>query len=157
MYTETVSVKRFHEKNGFPVGVGFESVKLDVSDWMRITAANLLSMSERYESIAENTKDPRALRVALLTEELSETIYAMSDCDEVNTLDGLMDLLYVTIGTAVSLWPRSENIVPEAFMRVANSNLTKEKRTEEDMRLRLKGDSYRPPDLKVVLEMFDET
>ena len=99
------------------------------------------------------------LRVGLLIEELSEfqqavsTVIHASNKDEekeglVEMVDGITDLLYVVIGTAVAL-----NInIEEAFNEVHRSNMSKldangEPIFREDGKI-LKGENYSPPELE---------
>lgn len=53
-----------------------------------------------------------SLRTALIFEEAYETVKAMRDGDLVETADGLADLLYVTVGTAISCGERC----PDTFV-----------------------------------------
>jgi hypothetical protein len=84
-----------------------------------------------------------------MLEELGELLQAMSERDELNTLDSLADLLYVVIGTAVTL----DLPAAEAFEEVHASNMTKEKQPADPGkdRVRSKGPNYRPPNLSCVL------
>lgn len=88
------------------------------------------------------------LRAALIFEEAKETIEALRSGDEVEVIDGLCDLLYVTFGTAVAMGVDLDPF----FAEVHNSNMSKlggEKR--EDGKV-LKPEGYRPPDIKGLLE-----
>ena len=84
-------------------------------------------------------------RVRLMSEELAETISAMDRDDLVGIADGLGDLLYVVIGTALVYG------IPIAavFNEVHASNMTKEGLTSEQKGG--KGPGYRAPDLEPLL------
>ncbi len=92
-------------------------------------------------------KDPRAMRAWLMAEELTEVLDALSEQDEVALLDGLADLLYVLIGTAVQF----DLPLAEAFDAVHESNMTKKAKT--CMKTGYKDvPGYKPPDLAKILE-----
>lgn len=98
------------------------------------------------------TKDVRLLRNHLIAEEFAEFIDAILKRDEVEALDALADLMYVIIGTAISL----QLPLPEAFVEVHCSNMTKERQVTdpEGGRVRQKGPNYKAPDLRRVLDLF---
>jgi NTP pyrophosphatase (non-canonical NTP hydrolase) len=91
--------------------------------------------------------DTRLRRAQILVEELAETIEAMAHCDEVAFLDGLSDLMFVTIGTAISFGLP----ITEGLTEVCKSNLTKRPRKDGDIRLRDKGPDYVAPDMQKIL------
>jgi predicted HAD superfamily Cof-like phosphohydrolase len=83
------------------------------------------------------------LREKLMKEELEETMDAIRAGDMVEAADGLADLIYVTVGTAVELGIRLEDI----FRVVQRSNMAKlgpdgKPITRED------GKSQKPPGWK---------
>lgn len=87
------------------------------------------------------------LRRSLLREELNETIEAMNRHDITGVADGLADLIYVAIGTAISFGIRLDDVWAE----VQTANMAKEgggKR--EDMKI-LKPDGWVAPDIAGVL------
>ncbi len=86
---------------------------------------------------------PRANRAHLMVEELSEVIAAMREGDEVKTLDGLTDLLYVVLGTASTF----DLPIAAAFAEVHRSNMTKERQPTERAE-HPRGPNYSPPDLE---------
>lgn len=94
----------------------------------------------------------RGTRGHLCCEELSELLRGLLEQNEELTLDGAIDLLYVTIGTLVALGLP----VGEAFMEVHLSNMSKEKQITDPYanRVRDKGPNYRAPDLAGVLERW---
>jgi predicted HAD superfamily Cof-like phosphohydrolase len=90
-----------------------------------------------------NHNDVRWLRVHLMMEELSEVIRGLATCNKVDTLDGLADLSYVTLGTAAVF-----NLpLAEAFEEVHQSNMTKK---PSDQRCSDKT-GYTPPNLEKLL------
>jgi len=103
---------------------------------------------EQYMEMVSHSEDPRLLRAHLITEELSEFISAMAVLDEELTLDALADLKYVVVGSAVVF----ELPLPEAFVEVHRSNMTKKVRIETDVRVRDKGSKWDPPRLKQILK-----
>lgn len=101
-----------------------------------------------HDRLYRHPKSIPVLRAHLLVEELGELLLAMSKDDLVEILDGLADLSYVTIGTALDY-----NLpLAEAFIEVHRSNMTKTRTDDKDVRLRKKGDGYIPPDIKGVLD-----
>lgn len=99
-----------------------------------------------------HTGDQRYLRAHLIAEEASELTTAMARGSETGCLDALADLLYVVLGTAITL----ELPLPEAFAEVHASNMTKRRQADDPngARVRAKGDDYRPPDLGRVLDEY---
>lgn len=106
-------------------------------------------MQRRFdESHQAGDDDVRLLRVHLMSEELAETVDAMAAGDELELLDGLADLLYVTYGTAVHF----EMPLDDAFEEVHDANMSKTYGAWTDRGgNRGKGGDYRPPDLAAVL------
>lgn len=110
------------------------------------------SARELEEQIPAYNDDRRMVRVHLMCEELAELLDAMYCCNEVKTLDALADLLYVVLGTAVTL----DLPLDEAFWEVHASNMTKEKQPTDPLaeRVRDKGPNFRPPYLVRVLAEY---
>lgn len=87
------------------------------------------------------------LRTKLMREELDEYVAAAEAGDLVGAVDGLVDLLYVTIGTLVEMGVE----VGPAFAEVHRSNMTKAGGpTRADGKIG-KGPDYSPPDLARML------
>jgi predicted HAD superfamily Cof-like phosphohydrolase len=112
-------VKRFHEKFGQPV----------------------LSQP----TISEDRLD---LRVRLMREELQETVKAMWDEDMVEIADGLADLLYVTIGTALEYGIDLDPI----FEEVHRSNMAKLPGNLRPDGKIMKPANWKPPQIATLLE-----
>ena len=145
-------VREFHIKQQFPVDLRLEDCKrnVDCSKYLKDTATNVLTISDQIESLLIEETDPRLLRAHLILEEACESILGLANCDEVELLDGLSDALYVDIGTAVTF-----NLpITEGLMEVCFSNLTKSPRDLDDPRVRVKGDNYKPPNLRRILDEF---
>ena len=87
-----------------------------------------------------------ALRCSLMCEELGETLDALGD--EASTLDGLCDLVYVAIGTALQL----DLPITEAFVAVHAANMKKQTcKQSSDQRLHDKGPGWQSPDIDAVI------
>jgi len=98
------------------------------------------------------------LRVRLMTSELSETIEAIAVGDMVEILDGLVDTMYVVVGTAIVYG--MGDILAEAFNLVHENNMSK---VDEDGSVHhdangkvIKPANYKPVDLRPLLERYGE-
>lgn len=75
---------------------------------MNLAFLDVLAFHEKFcpDQIGETPGEPSTkisnLRSALMREELGETIHAMSQGDIPGVADGLVDLIYVAIGTAIA-------------------------------------------------------
>jgi len=122
---------------------------------LKATIGNLKAASvffmDRFKKVSQ---DVRLLRAHLLCEELAEVFQGMYDGNEQEVLDGLADLLYVLLGTAVTF----DLPLEEAFLEVHKSNMTKEKQPKDadKARVRDKGPNYVAPDLARVLREYRE-
>lgn len=101
-----------------------------------------------FKNILPN--DVRILRAELILEEAAEVLDAMADRAEVNLLDGIADLLYVTIGTAVAY----DLPAGAAFDEVHASNMTKGGGAATHSGDRGKGPGFKPADLETVLNDY---
>jgi predicted HAD superfamily Cof-like phosphohydrolase len=85
-------------------------------------------------------------RINLITEEAWELEVALSNDDMIEAIDAIVDLLYVTFGTAVELGVDIEPF----FEEIHNSNMTKDGgRIRADGKL-IKPADYTPANLKKV-------
>src|SRR5262245_24245697 len=117
MRLELDSVAHFHKKMQVSAA---QEMQQEVLQDLRTSAEGVLLTSKYLEQHVSDP-DKRWLRAHLLLEEAAETVIAMAEGDEVKALDGLADLLYVLLGTAVTFrWP-----LEEAFAEVHVSNMTK--------------------------------
>ena len=82
---------------------------------------NLNEALDKFRSVA--SRDVRALRLALITEELAELTVASIDRNTVGALDALCDLQYVLDGTVLAFG--MDGVADEAFRRVHASNMSK--------------------------------
>ncbi len=151
MYNAMDKVKAFHEKLGVSGAANLTQlpeITFIANTAMSFATGNLKAASDWLE--AGELSDPRALRVHLMAEELSEVIDALLNGDELETLDALADLMYVVVGTAVTF----DLPLPAAFDEVHRSNMTKERQSDDPAapRVRQKGPNYRAPNLARILE-----
>lgn len=145
-------VKEFHLKNGYKVN-GFlteehnmftESVLQDITE-------NLFKIQKTYQELAcriQETGDARLYRTLLIVEELAEIVDAMANKNEIELADGLGDLMYVVIGTAITY------SIPlyEVFAEIQKANMAKKKRSKDDPRMRDKGEEWKRPNIKGAIE-----
>lgn len=89
-----------------------------------------------------------SVRLHLIAEELSELALGIAERNLVDIADAIADLVYVVVGTAVTYGIPVEPV----FMEIHKSNMTKAARSLDDTRVRQKGDSYIPPNVRKVLE-----
>lgn len=92
------------------------------------------------------------LRVELIREEWEELIQAIESKDLVGVADALTDILYVTYGAGIAFGMNLD----ECFYEVHESNMSKLGENgkpiyREDGKV-LKGPTYRPPNLALVIE-----
>ncbi|WP_406698535.1 hypothetical protein V5E97_06600 [Singulisphaera sp. Ch08] len=87
------------------------------------------------------------LRIRLMDEELSETITAIDDKNLVEVADGLADLIYVAIGTAVAFGIDLRPVWDE----VHGSNMAKAGGEKREDGKRLKPPGWTPPDIALIL------
>lgn len=148
-------IHEFHDKQSFSVNVDIKTCKPTtvVQTTLNEACGALYKVSKVMEQMMkEGCEDVRVHRAHLLIEELGETIDAMADYNEVETLDGLADLVYVTIGTAIVF---GLPFLP-ALLKVCEANLTKNVRHEDDPRCRHKGSSFKPPNIASILKYHRE-
>jgi predicted HAD superfamily Cof-like phosphohydrolase len=92
----------------------------------------------------------RVLRLRLMMEELGELSVAMEQEELVNVADGLTDLLYVVVGTAVCYG--MGGILDEMFREVHRSNMSKDFIDRPGGgKGAIKGFNYTPPDLASII------
>jgi len=94
------------------------------------------------------------LRTKLMVSENAETVEAIANKDMLEILDGLVDKLYVTLGTAVSYG--LADILPAAFQLVHENNMSKlgpdGKPIKDASGKVVKPEGYVPVDLRPLLE-----
>ena len=135
-------VRAFHEKNGYPVDqeIGSEC-RWQLEECKDMMAEWSVAISSTAHSMLD--KDPAMYRLHLMMEELSETCGALLTHDRVKLADGLGDLLYVIVGTFVTYGIPMQPV----FDEIHRANMSKKKRTDNDIRMRNKGD-WKPPQLE---------
>ena len=139
-------VREFHLKYGFPVGKRLIAQKSWDGDRALKSTASLLKVCQ--DELDEVPRmDLRAVRARLMVEELRELVEAMRERDEEAVADGVADLCYVVVGTAVSMGLPVEELVAE----VHRSNMTKD--VDGELKPR-KGSSFSPPNIRRVLSML---
>jgi hypothetical protein len=151
MQKQIDAVRVFHEKHNFPVGLSIDDFKKLDDELVKLALTSaydlLIRLAQSLEghlnmvAAANIDIDPRIRRVELMVEELAETIKAMLDCNALEFLDGICDLLYVVFGTIVAF----DLPAVEGFDEVQRCNMTKNKRDPNDVRLRNKGSSFESP------------
>lgn len=151
-------VGEFHKKHGFELGHSLldSNVDVRVDGILEVTGWLIQSISKRWERGTSDTAtsdstdyDTRLMRCHLIGEEFGELMIAMAQMDEVKVLDGLADLIYVCLGTAVA-WDLP---IAAAFDEVHRSNMTKDVKAggPDDLRCRDKGKSYESPNLNDIM------
>lgn len=147
-----IMVRMFHEKLDIafhqpmaevPRSARLDTYLADIGQSMHMASASLQAML-----IAE-PDDKRLLRAHLIAEEAAEFVKALAERNEVLALDALADLLYVLLGSAVTL----DLPLATAFREVHRSNMTKEKQPDDVAkdRVRSKGPNYKPANIAGVL------
>lgn len=146
MQEQVEKTRQFMMKHDLPLDRSLMSSKTNkrLSTYLRKTAECMIRTAKHMEKVLRTEHDPRFLRTQLMLEELGETLLGLANCDEVETLDGLSDLAFVTIGTALAF----DLPIVTGLDEVCDSNLTK-KITDE--RVRDKGDDYVPPDMEQIM------
>jgi NTP pyrophosphatase (non-canonical NTP hydrolase) len=141
-------VQQFHDKNN----VAQVKRLCSFDDPMAKLRDAAISLRTWSKILLDHVDDVRGLRAHLIIEETAELIQAMYTNDEDETLDALADLLYVVLGTAVSL----DLPLGPAFVEVHESNMTKERQPDDPHgeRVRSKGPNYRPPNLEQILYTY---
>lgn len=144
------SIYEFHRKHKFPTNLPLTG-NYGFSKWfMKLLCKSLLLISKvcfKYWKLTSK-KNESFYRFHLMTEELAETMIPINEGNVLQTCDGLGDLLYVVIGTAVAYKLPAKEISDE----VCRSNNTKAPRNPvKNMRLRNKGANFNPPDFVKVL------
>lgn len=141
-------VRDFHRKFGFMIDrnvveteplSGYDSIDLQTSIHDMMAKAKRLRKSDSV----------RAQRIGLILEEACETAFAIHDADEIETADGLADLVYVVLGTAVAFSIPLEPV----FAEVHRSNMTKFSPTPGDTLSgkSSKGDGFSKADIACAL------
>jgi predicted HAD superfamily Cof-like phosphohydrolase len=160
MQTALMAVASFHEKMGVSQQQKMETTRLKI---LEDCSEIVLQQSEILEEFGKH--DERYNRLHLIFEEAAELGKAMAkgftldpedDISEaehhVMVLDGLADLLYVVLGTAVVF----DLPLVEGFAEVHRSNMTKQRQYDDPSghRVRDKGPHFEKPNLLKVLQDY---
>jgi NTP pyrophosphatase (non-canonical NTP hydrolase) len=87
------------------------------------------------------------LRMRLMAEELGEVIAAMHEKNTIQIADGLADLLYVVVGTAIAYGIP----INEVFDEVHASNMTKPRLDKHNKGGKVQKGGFRPPQIERIL------
>jgi predicted HAD superfamily Cof-like phosphohydrolase len=98
--------------------------------------------------IPENVKD---LRKKLITEEYCEVIKAFGDNDIVEIADGLADLVYVAIGTAISYGIPFDRIFHEVHLSNMTKTPSKAYEGQKYGEVNPKGPDFKRPEIGQIL------
>lgn len=148
-------VTEFHDKHSLLERSGISAAHDHV---MRLVASMMTAVAGELEPLVD--LDERIMRTHLIIEEVGETIRALASYrqypratdEDAVLLDGLCDVVYVVVGTAVKFGlPFSD-----AFVEVHKSNMTKTRAKKKDTRIRSKGESYEPPELLSIVRRRKE-
>lgn len=144
MNTELQMVREFHKAFGQDKPAKLLTCHRTSLD----LAATRTSRTAKNLMCKLDINDPRILRAQLMVEELSEVLEAMLKGHELELLDGLADLLYVVLGTALTF----DLPIVAAFHEVHFSNMTKQH--GQRGRVKIRGDKFKKPDLVTILERY---
>lgn len=140
-----------HDEGRFPVGA--EEHRRPYSEPLSaaIEFHQTFGLSQQSRPDARIGPELAALRIALLVEEVSELVAAVSESDVAGIADALADIVCVVYGTAVTYGIDLDAVARE----VHRSNMSKLDRNglpllRADGKV-IKSDQYIPPDIKSVL------
>jgi len=146
----------FHDRNGFSAkrleqhaqSGKIESSVIDMIDDISIRLRYTARFIERMATTQQRRKDDRLYRLYLISEEFAEVCEALSAGDETDLLDGLVDLLYVVLGSIRTF----DMPIAASLVEVHRANMSKKRRDPvANPRMRDKGD-WTPPNLARVLQ-----
>ena len=145
------AVRQFQNHVGAPTPTWPE-----ISDDNKLTIRNLGQLLKQMSACRKDefkrNNQQIDLRLELILEELGETLIALADNDKEATLDGLVDTVYVVVGTATQFGlPFSR-----AFDLVHASNMTKSSAAARHAGDKGKGPNYVPANLKQLFTDSDQ-
>jgi predicted HAD superfamily Cof-like phosphohydrolase len=148
------AVLEFHLKHGFPVNQSLSSYAAESArDHVAFVAEEMRDVSEEMLTSSDVVQQ----RLSLMLEEMAEICETMNEIREsrasvaqrVELADGLADLIYVVIGTAVAFGIPIDAV----FNEVHRSNMTKNVCNEPLLKGKVsKGAGYSPPQIAKILE-----
>lgn len=134
-----LQVQRFHGKFDFAIGLlkRLQASKRGIVETDLATQLDFIQKRREWDNVGLQ-------RAELIMEELTETMRAWRNADPIELADGLADLLYVVLGTAVAA---GINIAP-IFAEVHESNMSKDVGTGFKP---TKGKDFHAPELRPLL------
>lgn len=155
MIKTQLSIYNFHKKHGFPTNLPIKANKgyprlmlILLCKVVLLVSKICLWHSKKYRYTNKRLMEV-FYRFHFISEELVETILPLNDGDIHKTCDGLGDLIYVVIGSAVSFGLPVKEIIDE----VCRSNDTKSPRNKTDnFRLKNKGKNFEEPNFIIPLK-----
>lgn len=147
MNSEIAKVCEFMVRAGSPPMQDLRHSSYPKNEVLIVIRWKLEAWAARLKEDAYN--DVRLMRAWLMVEELGEVLDALFKQDDVELMDGLADLMYVVIGTAIQF----DLPLAEAFDAVHESNMTKEPLVS--MKTGYKDvPTYKPPNLVKILRKY---
>ena len=144
------AIYKFHKKHKYPYNLpiiantGIDKISMFILVKLTFIVAKICYFYWKHTG----KEKEMFYRFHLISEELAETMDYMNKGNILGICDGFGDLTYVVIGTAVSYKLPAKEIIDE----ICKSNATKEPRNlKTNIRLRDKGKSYQPPNIKEAL------
>lgn len=137
-------LKEFHDHIGLPEEKGLE-IDVSLQAILLEISLDLGTKVQQYQEEANRRLkegDATLFRILGKLEEIEEFVLARQHGDIVAMADSLGDLLYWVVGSMVVYGIP----VAETFEAIHTSNMSKQKPTADNIRLRDKGPNYRPPD-----------
>jgi hypothetical protein len=146
------SIYEFHRKHQFPCSLPLIANKGLDKFIMKFLCKLTLLISKfciKYWKF-RGKENESFYRFHLISEELAETMEPINNGELFKVCDGLGDLLYVVLGTFVTYRLPAKEIE----MEICSSNNTKSARNlKTNLRLRNKGENFKPPNFEKVLEV----
>lgn len=156
MRVQQDQVREFHVKHGFARDL-LSLIRKNHAELLRLEDMNDGTVYEHEQRRTCNLKhlnlqlhlqSTLLVRAHLMQEELAEFSRAAANQDLVGMTDALADLLYVVLGSGVTLGIDLE----PAFAEVHRSNMTKPTKRVGDGHHPAKNGGYTPPALEPILE-----
>ena len=151
-----MSENNFRDVGTFHHKFGLDHV--DCDELCDLRNGSRFTAGDRHFKLDPRVNPLMQFRLKFLEEELKETIQGAAEEDHVKVFDGLLDLVYVALGTAHLLgYPWQEG-----WDEVQRANMTKERAASEaDSRSTrkpsldvVKPEGWRPPNIAGILRRF---
>jgi hypothetical protein len=142
-------VREFHKKNNYATeDIRYWQYRSGsfILTWLSKLILVVVKLLQKKACKLQALGDCRLYRLLLILEESAEIGLALGDeyiswSEQEDLLaDGLADLMYVTYGTAVTYFIPLDDV----FLEVHRSNMSKKKKSDDDPRMRNKGDWSKP-------------